>query len=325
MLTVTRVMALAAMSLPALLLQPAVAQLYPTQPIRMVVPYPPGGPTDALARILASEMQVTLGQPVIVENKPGASGAIGTREVARAAPDGYTITLTTNQTHATNKFLLKEPGYDPQKDFVPIAGVADLQHVLVVSKGLAANKVKDLVALAKAQPGKLNCGSTGLGSASHLTLALFQSRTKTEMAHIPFRGAAPMALEIVAGRIDCAFATLPSVLGQIEGGEMRGLAIASNQHAPQLPSLPLLKEEGVADSESDAWLAMFAPAATPPLIVERLGRTVAYALEKPAVNANATKLGIAVNIRDGKAFATYLDAEIKKWAAIVEFAGLKPE
>ena len=301
------------------------AQPFPTRPIRLVVPYPAGGPTDALARILAAEMQPALGQPVIVESKPGASGALGTREVARAEPDGHTIVLGTNQTHATNVMLLKEPGYDPQRDFVAVAGAADLQHALVVSKTLAVASVGDLVALAKRDPGRLNYGSTGVGSASHLTMALFLARTGTQMTHVPFRGAAPLALEIVAGRIDAAFATLPGVLGQIEAGEMRALALASDHRAPQLPALPLLAEQGVRDSEGDAWLALFAPARTPVAVVARLEAAVLGVLAKPDVKAGAIKLGIAVNPRDSRAFTAYLDREIAKWAEVVRVAGFKPE
>ena len=241
----------------------AQAQAFPSQTIRIVVPYPPAGPTDALARIIAQELQAANGWTVIVDNKPGASGALGTREVAKAEPDGHTIGLGTNQTHATNAILLKDAGYDPLADFVPIAGLADLQHALVVRKELPAKTVGELVELAKKSPGTLNYGSTGAGSASHLAMELFKAKTGTDMVHVAFRGAGPMALEIVGGRIDVAFSTLPSVLGLIQSGDMRALAIASDNKAPQLPDVPLLKEQGVAGGEADAWLALFAPAKTP--------------------------------------------------------------
>ena len=293
--------------------------------MRIVVPYPAGGPTNALARLIAAELQDSLKRPVMVENKPGASGAIGSRDVARAEPDGNTLVLGTNQTHITNAVLLREPGYDPVRDFVPVAGLADLQHALVTAKGLGAAGVADLLVRAKAAPGKLNYGSSGVGSASHLTMELFMARTGTRMTHVPFRGAAPMALEIVAGRIDCAFATLPSVLGQIEGGEMIGLALASKQRAPQLPSLRLLADEGVRDSEGDAWLALFAPRATPPPIVEQLSKATTAAMTRAEVSARATRLGIAVNVRDSSAFTTYLAAETSKWLEVVRLAGVKAE
>jgi tripartite-type tricarboxylate transporter receptor subunit TctC len=302
----------------------AVAQDFPARALRIVVPYPPGGPTDALARLVASELAADLGKPVVVENKAGASGAVGTRDVARSEPDGHTLVLGTNQTHVTNAVLLKEPGYRAREDFVPIAGLADLQHALVVPKGSAAD-VASLIARAKTAPAKLNYGSSGAGSASHLAMELFLARTGTRMTHVPFRGAAPLALEIVAGRIDAAFVTLPSVLGQIEGGEMVALALASSQQAPQLPRIGLLSQAGVRDAEADAWLALFAPRATPSAIVARLSAAVTTIMRRKEVADAATRLGMAVNVRGSEAFSTYLDGETTKWLDVVREAGVKPE
>jgi tripartite-type tricarboxylate transporter receptor subunit TctC len=304
----------------------AVAQdAYPNRLVRMVVPYPPGGPTDALARIVGEDLQATFGQTVLIENRPGASGAVGTREVARAEADGYTIVLGNNQTHATNAFLLKEPGYDPLTDFQPIAGLADLQHVLVVRNGLGVSTVADLIAVAKKDPGKLNYGSTGLGSGSHLAMELFKTRTGTDMQHVPFRGAAPMAQEIAADRIDLAFATLPSVLGLLQGNMMKGLAVASLQRAPQLPDVPLLREQGVTDGEADSWLALFAPAKTPEPVMARLSTAVMAALAKPAVRDRAIQQGIAVNVRGPADFKTYQQAEIGRWSAVAKAANVQPQ
>ncbi len=307
----------------ALPLTGAWAQSFPSQPIRMVVPYPPGGPTDVFARIIAQELQATSGWTIVVENKAGASGAIGTREVARAEPDGHIIVLGTNQTHATNGVLLKEPGYDPVADFAPVAGIADLQHALVVRKDLPANSVQELIALAKKDPGKLNYGSTGAGSASHLAMELFKVKTGTNMVHVAFRGAAPMATEIIAGRIDLAFSTLPSVLTQIEGGNMRALAIASDNRAPQLPNVPRLKDQGVEGGEADAWLALFAPAKTPAATVDALAKAILAAVAKPDVAANATKQGMLVNARPPAQFRPFQVAEVKKWTEVVRIAGVK--
>jgi tripartite-type tricarboxylate transporter receptor subunit TctC len=309
----------------ALLPTTVAAQTFPSKQVRIVVPYPPGGPTDALARIIAAEMQTDLGQTVIVENKAGASGAVGTKDVAKGDPDGHAIVLGTNQTHVTNAYLLKDPGYDSAKDFVPVAGLADLQHVLVVRKSLGVKTVADLIALAKKDPGKLNAGSTGVGSGSHLTLELFKSRTGIDVKHIPFRGSAPLALEIVAERIDLSFATVPTVLGQVQAGEMTALALASDAVSPQLPAVPLLKTQGVTGAEGDAWLALFAPAAIPAAALERLRRSVTAAMAKPDIRANAVKLGIAVNVRDGQAFATYQAEEFKKWADVIKTAGIRNE
>lgn len=299
------------------------AQAFPTKPVRIIVPYPAGGPTDVLARIIAEDMRASLGSAVIVENKPGASGAIGTREAARSDADGHTLVLGTNQTHVTNVFLLKDAGYDPVKDFAPVAGVADLQHVLVASKALGVNVVADLVARARKDPGKLNYGSTGAGSGSHLAMELFKVKTGTQMQHVPFRGAAPMVLELVAGRIDASFATLPSVLGQIQAGEIKALALASHVPAPQLPNLPLLRTQGVIDGEADAWLALFAPKATPPAIMAKLSQAVLAALAKPEIVQGAIKQGIAVNVRPPQAFAAYHAGEMTKWSEVIKVAQVK--
>ena len=303
---------------------PARAQSFPTRPVRIVVPYPAGGPTDAIARLVAQEIQGDLGNSVIVENKPGAAGALGTREVARAEPDGHVLVLGTNQTHVTNAVLLKEAGYRLPQDFVAVAGLADLQHALVVPKD-GARDLASLLARAKSDPGRLNYGSSGLGSASHLAMELLLARTGARMTHVAFRGAAPLALEIVAGRIDAAFATLPSVIGQIESADMVALALGSAQRAPQLPNLPLLADLGVADAEADAWLALFAPAATPAAVVSRLSQAVLSALGRPHVAAAAMRLGMVVNLRDSAAFARFLEAETRKWLEVVRLAGVKPE
>lgn len=323
MLTRRKVTAMLAAT--GLLPRMALAQGFPSKPIRLIVPYPGGGPTDALARIIAQDLTDSKGWSVVVENKPGASGAIGSREAAKAEPDGHTIVLGNNQTHTTNSIMMKEAGYDPVADFAPLAGLADLQHALVVRKDLGVDDVAGLVALAKSKPGKLNYGSTGNGSGSHLAMELFKTITGTQLVHIPFKGAAPMALEVVAGRLDVAFATLPSVLGQVQGGEMKAIAIASHVRAPQLPDVKLLKEQGIVDGEADSWLAMFAPARTPDAVQAVLSKAILDALAKPPVAESAVKQGIAVNVRTPEQFRPYLAAELKKWAAVVKQAQIKVE
>src|SRR4051794_666164 len=323
-MTIARRQTLALLAGAALLAGRAFAQSFPTRPIRIVVTYPPGGPVDALARLVAPELGAALGQNAVVENVGGGAGAIGSRQVARAEADGHTLVLSTNQTHATNYVLLKDPGYEP-KDFAAVAGLADLQHLLVVWNELPVKSVAELVALAKASPGKLNYGSTGNGSAPHLAMELFKVRTGTDLVHVPFRGAAPMTQELLAGRIDAAFATLPSVLGQVQAGAMRALAVASAMRAPQLPDVPLLSEQGVQGGEADAWIGLWAPAATPPAVIDKLSRTVIAALSRPELREAAVKLGIAVHLRDPKAFDRFVEAEIKKWAEVVKAANVKME
>ncbi len=300
------------------------AQGFPNKPITLVVPYPAGGPTDAIARIVAQDIAASLGQNVIVDNRPGASGAIGTRSVSRGEADGYSIVFGNNQTHGNNMFLLKEPGYDAVKDFAPLAGVGSFEHAFVVRKDLPANSIPELVAMAKADPSKLNYGSTGLGSGSHLSTELFMVRTGIKMTHVPFRGAAPLVQEMLGGRIDVANSTLPSVLAQIQSGDLKALAVASPQRNPSIPNVPTLREQGVTNADADSWAAFFAPAATPKPVVEKLSGAIIASLAKPAVKDAITKLGFTVNVRDPAAFAPYHAQEIKTWKEIIEAAGVKP-
>ena len=301
------------------------AQAFPTKTVRIVVPYPPGGPTDALARMLANEMQATLGHAVIVENKPGGAASIGTRFVAKGAADGHTLVLGAGQSHVSTAVLIKDAGYDPVKDFAPIAGLTSLRQVLVVKNDLPVKSVPDLVALAKKDPGKLNYGSTGIGSGTHLAMELFKQRTGTDMTHIPYQGAGPMTGELIAGRLDLAFATLPSVLGHIKSGGMRAIGLASAERAAQLPDVALLKEQGVADSEADSWLALFAPAAAPAEARDKLTKAVMAAMATPALTEGAAKFGFVVTLRDPAAFGSFHSTEMGKWAAVIKAAKVEAQ
>jgi tripartite-type tricarboxylate transporter receptor subunit TctC len=301
------------------------AQAFPTRPVTIVVPYPAGGPTDAIARIVAQELTVVFGHNVIVRNEAGASGAVGTRAVARAEPDGHTIVFGNNQTHGNNMFLLKEPGYDAIRDFAPLAGAGAFEHVFVVRKGLPARTINDLIDLAKKEPGKLNYGSTGIGSGSHLSTELFMARTGIKMTHVPFRGAAPLVQELMGERIDVSNSTLPSVLGQIQSGDIRAIAIASPQRNPTVPDVPTLREQGIADADAESWAAFFAPAAVPSPILDRLSREIIAALEKAAVKEAITKMGFSLKVRDPAAFKPYLKQEIATWGEIIKAAGVKQE
>ena len=300
-------------------------QAFPTRPVTIVVPYPAGGPTDAIARIVAQELTLAFGQNVIVRNEAGASGAVGTRSVARAEPDGHTIVFGNNQTHGNNMFLLKEPGYDAIRDFAPLAGAGAFEHVFVVRKDLPVQTVTDLVDLAKKEPGKLNYGSTGLGSGSHLSMELFMARTGTRMTHVPFRGAAPLLQELMGGRIDVSNSTLPSVLGQIQSGDIRAIAIASPQRHPTLPDVATLREQGIVGADAESWAAFFAPLATPSTILDRLSRDIIAVLDKPSANEAITKMGFSLKVRDPAAFRPYLEQEIKTWGEIIKAAGVKQE
>ena len=300
------------------------AQSFPSRPITLVVPYPAGGPTDAIARFVAQEMSGTIGQNVVVDNRAGASGAVGTRAVAKAEPDGHTFIFGNNQTHGNNMFLLKDPGYDAVKDFAPVCGVGAFEHAFVVRNDLPAKSIAELVALAKAEPGKLNYGSTGVGSGSHLAMELFMQRTGIKMTHVPFRGAAPLVQELVGGRIDIANSTLPSVLEQINAGTMRALALASPERNPRAKDIPTLREQGVSDADADSWAAFFAPAAVPAPVLDVLSKSVMAALSKPEISEKILKLGFTLKVRDPAAFKPYHLQEIATWEKIIKEAGVQP-
>lgn len=300
------------------------AQAFPSKPISLVVPYPAGGPTDAIARFVAQDLSGSIGQNVVVDNRAGASGAVGTRAVARAEPDGHTIVFGNNQTHGNNMFLLKEPGYDAVKDFAPLCGVGAFEHAFVVRNDLPAKNIAELIALAKADPGKLNYGSTGVGSGSHLAMELFMQRTGIKMTHVPFRGAAPLVQEIIGGRIDIANSTLPSVLEQINAGTLRALAIASPERNPYAKNVPTLREQGVSNADADSWAAFFAPAATPEPILDKLSKAIMASIAKPEITQAILKLGFTLKVRDPAAFKPYHLQEIATWKQIITDAGVKP-
>jgi tripartite-type tricarboxylate transporter receptor subunit TctC len=322
MTLITRRIALSAFAATVACIRPARAQSFPTRSITIVVPYPAGGPVDLVARLIAQEATGDLGQSIVVDNRGGGSGVIGAVAVARAEPDGHTLILGTNQTHATNQSLLKSISYDAVKDFAAVAGIAEIPHVLVVRKDLGVASASELVQRAKQQPGVLNYGSTGNGSASHLAAELFKVKAGIAMQHVPFRGAAPMLQELLAGRVDLAFATLPSVVGQIDGGELKALAVASPHRAGRLPAVPTLKEEGIAGVEADAWFALFAPAGAPARVIERLHQVIAKALSKDAAKASLARQGMTLALRSPTELAASLPTEVAKWAAVIKAANV---
>jgi tripartite-type tricarboxylate transporter receptor subunit TctC len=297
----------------------------PNQPVKLVVAYPAGGPTDAIARIVAADITGPLGQNVIVDNVSGASGAIGTRQVAKAKPDGLTITFGNNQTHGNNMFMLKDPGYDAVKDFAPLAGAGAFEHVFVVRNGLPVRTIQDVIRLAKEKPGQLTFGSTGIGSGSHLAVELFMARTGIKMTHVPYRGAPPLVQDIVGDRIDLSDSTLPSVLSQIQAGKMRAVAISSEKRNPHLPDVPTLDEQGVHGANASSWAAFFAPAAIPLPILDRLSHDIMASLQKPEVVQRIDQLGFTVVARDPASFRPYWEQEVETWIKIAKDAGVQAE
>jgi tripartite-type tricarboxylate transporter receptor subunit TctC len=296
----------------------------PTKTITVVVPYPAGGPTDAIGRIIAKELESALKVSVVVDNRAGASGAVGTRSVARGEADGHLIVFGNNQTHGSNMFLLREPGYDAQKDFAPLAGIGSFEHAFVVRKDLPANSVQELVALAKRDPGKLNYGSTGVGSGSHLFTELFMRRTGTQMTHVPFRGAAPLVQEMLGGRIDVANSTLPSVLGQIRSGDLKALAVASPARNAAVPDVRTLREQGISDADAESWAGFFAPAATPAPALARLSQEILAAINGAASREAILKTGFSLKARTPAEFVPYHAQEIQVLRDVITAAGIKP-
>ena len=301
------------------------AQTFPSRPITIVVPYPAGGPVDVVARLIANEAGADLGQAITVDNRAGASGVLGANAVARAEPDGYMLVLGTNQTHATNQSLLKNCPYDGVTDFAPVSGIAVIPHVLVTRKSLLVKSVAELVESAKKMPDAMNYGSTGVGSASHLTGELFKVKSGADIRHIPFRGAAPMTTELLGERIDFAFATLPSVISLIESGDLKALAIASAKRAARLPNVPTMQEAGLSDVEADAWFALFAPAKTPQPVIDRLYRSVTMAFGKDKTREAIAKQGMTLALTPPAEFAAALPAEVKKWAEVIKAANVTVE
>lgn len=297
---------------------------FPSKAITLVVAYPAGGPTDVIARLVAAAIEGPLGQKVVVENRAGASGSIGTRAVAQSEPDGHTITFGNNQTHGNNMFLLKEPGYHPINDFAPLAGAGAFPHALVVKNELPAKSLQEFVALAKSKPGALNYGSTGNGSGSHLSTELLMRRVGIQMQHIPYQGAAPLVQDIIGGRIDVSLSTLPSVLKQIEAGQMRGIGVASAKRVSQLPNLPTFREQGIANADAESWAAFFAPAKVPQPVLDKLSGAIVAALRLPEISARITAMGFALDVRPPAEFSGYLKQEIETWSEVIKAVGLQP-
>jgi tripartite-type tricarboxylate transporter receptor subunit TctC len=309
----------------------ALAQAYPSKMIRFVVPYPPGGPLDAIARLLAEKMREGLGQQVIVDNKPGAGGNIGADAVAKSAPDGYTIVMGAVATHAINPSLYAKMPYDPVRDFAPVSLVASVPNVLVINPDVAArngiNTVSDLVKYAKAHPGQLNFASGGNGSAGHLAGELFKSMARVSMLHIPYAGAAPAQLGLLAGQTDLMFDNLASASQNIRAGKLKALAVTTARRAEALPELPTVAEAGKAYGLSgfdiNTWFGVLAPAGTPAPVVSRLNEEIRRALQSPDVRERMAKLGAEPSPTTPEQFGALIQAELKKYAAVVKASGAK--
>ncbi len=308
----------------AMLSAPAISQEYPTKPIRLIVPFAPGGGTDRVGRTMAAKMSQPLKQQVIVDNRPGAATVIGSEIVARAAPDGYTLLLCALP-HATNPSLLKNLPYDTLRDFAPITLTAKIPSVLLVNAKIPAKSIKELVALSKSTTAGLNYGTPGGGTAAHLATELLKIASGLRATHIPYKGAGPQVTALVSGQIDLAFATISTARTHVGTGRLRALAIATLQKSPSLPEVPTLSESGYPGFEAYAWFGLLAPAGTPPRIIQTLNREANAALNLPDVRASFEADGIDAAPGSSDALDKHIRGEIEKWAKVIRQAGITPE
>src|SRR5256885_2549893 len=303
----------------------AQSQAYPSKPIRFVVPYPAGGPLDTVARLLGQKVSESVHQPVIVENKAGAGGNIGADAVAKSPPDGYTILMGAVATHAINPALYASIPYDPVRDFIPVTQIAATPNVLVVNPSLPVKSVRDFVAYAKANPGKLNFGSGSTGSAGHLAGELFKSMAGVEMTHVPYKGAAPAMQALIAGDVQLMFDNLASSLGQIRAGNVRALAVTTARRSALAPDLPTIAESGLPEFDIGTWFGIFVPAATPRDVVDKLHTEFTRALAERDVRDTMLKLGAEPVGSRPEEFADYIRAEAQKYARIIKASGAKAD
>jgi tripartite-type tricarboxylate transporter receptor subunit TctC len=300
---------------------PAAAQNYPTKPVKFVTPYPPGGTTDILARILGTKLQQSLGQPFLVESKAGAGGNVGTDSVAKAPGDGYTILMGASGPLAINVSLFKNLPYNPEKDLAPVVHVASVPLVLVVHQSFPAKNVKELLALLKAKPDGYSYASAGNGTPQHLSAELFKQLTGTKMVHVPYKGSGPAINDLVGGQVPIAFESLIPILPQLKGGKLRPLAVTSLKRSALLPDVPTLDESGVKGYESIAWYGVVAPGKTPKPIVDKLNAEMVKALRDPDIKQRLADMGSAEVAGSPEKFGALIKAEIAKWAPVVKASG----
>ena len=299
------------------------AQAYPAKPIRIVVPFPPGGATDILARAVAQKLTDAWGQAVVVDNRPGAGGNIGSEIVAKAAPDGYTLEMGTVGTHAINASLYAKMPYDHVKDFAPVILVAGVPNVLVVNPSLPVSSVQELIAYAKANPGKLNFAWSGSGTSIHLAGELFKVMAGVQMTHIPYKGSAPALQDLIGGQVQLMFDNLPPSLPHIKAGKLRALAVTSATRSSALPDTPTIAESGLPGFEASSWFGVLAPAGTPPAIIARLNAEIGAWLASAEAKEKMLALGANIGGGSPEDFARHIAAETAKWQKVVKASGAK--
>jgi len=301
----------------------AFGQAYPSKPIRLICPFPPAGAVDIASRASAHELTRILGQTVTVENKPGAGGNLGGAEVARAAPDGYTLLMTTSGIQAINPALYAKMPFDPNKDLVPVAPLVSLNNVLVLHPSVPAKTLKDVIALAKKEPGKWTYASSGNGTSIHMSGAMFTQMTGTDILHIPYKGSGPAVTDLLGGQVHMMFDNIPSSLPHIKSGKLHAIATTGAKRDPALPDLPTVAEAGVPGYESGVWFGLSVPAGTPREVINRLNAAVVQTTKAPEFIKRMTDLGYNITPGTPEDMASMLKAELARWAPIVKASGAK--
>ncbi len=303
---------------------PALAQAWPSKPIRYVVPFPPAGATDILARIVAEKITPVLGVQVVVENRPGAAGNVGTELVARSAPDGYTILMAT-AAQSINETLYTKQSFSLERDLVPVALIAHVPNIMEVHPSVPAKTVKEFIALAKSRPGQINYASSGSGTTIHLSAELFKTLTGVDMVHIPYKGSGPALTDLMAGQVSVMFDNLPSSMPYLKSGRLRAIAVTTRTRFPALPEIPTINESGVPGYEAIAWFGVVAPLATPREIVTRLNTEINRAVKLPDVQERFAQQGAIPEPVDPEKFGAFIHGEIIKWAKVIKVSGARVE
>ena len=303
----------------------AQAQSYPSKPVRLICPFPPGGAVDIASRAIAAELSKTLGQTVTVDNKPGAGGNIGGAETARSAPDGYTIFMTTSGISAINPFLYAKMPFDPMKDLAPVSALVSLNNVLVVHPSVKANSVQELVAMAKAQPGAVTYASSGSGTSIHMSGEMLKHLAGINMTHIPYKGSAPALTDLMGGQVMAMLDNIPSALPHIKAGKLRALATTGAKRDPLLPDLPTIAETGIAGYESGVWFGLAVPAGTPREIIAKLNAEAVKGTKSPDFVKRMTELGYNIIGSSPDQMSEMLRAEVNRWGPIVKASGAKAD